>query len=335
MDIFTQGLLGATLAQSVSDKHHARLATLTGFIAGLVADSDAFITSGTDPLLYLEYHRHFTHSLAFIPVGALIAFLLLLPFLYKKIQTGHLTKGRLYLFCLAGYSLSGFIDACTSYGTLLLWPFSDERIAFSIISIVDPVFTGALLIGVSWTWFRRRRQTARLAFMFCGMYLLLGLLQHQRAVIATQDLAQARGHTIKQMTVKPTLGNLLLWRSVYISDNRIHVDAQRVGLNRKIYEGVSVPSFSSEAIVDSINKDSVIMSDIARFTRFSDGYIAMDPYRPNVLGDMRYSLLPTSASSLWGITLDWDRPDEHTPYRFYRENTRETRAEFIRMLKGE
>ena len=34
---------------------------------------------GGDALLVLDYHRHFTHALAFVPFGALIAALLLWP----------------------------------------------------------------------------------------------------------------------------------------------------------------------------------------------------------------------------------------------------------------
>ena len=110
-------------------------------LAGLLADADILIRSSSDSLLTIEYHRHFTHSLVFIPVGAAIAMLLLWPFVRR-----HLPAGRLYLFCLAGFSMSGVLDAFTSYGTHLFWPFSDERVAFNIISIVDPVFTLILLV---------------------------------------------------------------------------------------------------------------------------------------------------------------------------------------------
>ena len=133
MDLITQGVLGAALAQTAARPTETRLATGIGFAAGLMADADALIYSSTDSLLAIEYHRHFTHSVFFIPFGALIAALILWPLCRKK-----LGFKRLYLFSLLGFSLSGFIDACTSYGTHLLWPLSDERLSFRIISIVDP-----------------------------------------------------------------------------------------------------------------------------------------------------------------------------------------------------
>ena len=47
-----------------------------------------------------------------------------------------------------GYSTHGLLDACTSYGTQLFWPFSNERISWNNISIVDPLFTIPVLILV-------------------------------------------------------------------------------------------------------------------------------------------------------------------------------------------
>ena len=104
MDVVTQGILGATVAQSVSRKEHVRFATIIGLVSGVTADADALIRSSSDPLLALEYHRHFTHSIFFIPFGALVVFLLLYPFF-----RGRLSPRYLYLYCFFGYLLSGII----------------------------------------------------------------------------------------------------------------------------------------------------------------------------------------------------------------------------------
>ena len=77
MDLLTQGLLGAALAQAGSKQQETRIATGVGFFAGLLADADILIQSDQDPLLTVEFHRHFTHSIFFVPFGALIAALIL------------------------------------------------------------------------------------------------------------------------------------------------------------------------------------------------------------------------------------------------------------------
>jgi len=53
------------------------------FFAGLLADSDVLIHSSSDPLLTIEYHRHFTHSVFFVPIGVLLAAAVLFPFFVK------------------------------------------------------------------------------------------------------------------------------------------------------------------------------------------------------------------------------------------------------------
>ena len=135
--------------------------------------------------------------------------------------------------------------------------------------------------------------------------------------------------------VKPTLANLLLWRTVYIYQGHIYVDAIRVGLfEQQVFEGASVALFNPEKHVSTLDKKSVLYADIQRFMRFSDGYIAFDPERENILGDIRYSMLPTSTRPLWGIQIDRDHPGQHADYRFFRNNSQAIRRDFIALLSG-
>ena len=82
MDPITQGALGAALPQSISikwpkhKKNHVALAGFFGMIGGTAADLDVMIFSEIDPLLFLDFHRQFTHSLIFIPFDGLVVALL-------------------------------------------------------------------------------------------------------------------------------------------------------------------------------------------------------------------------------------------------------------------
>lgn len=329
MDLLTQGLVGGVMAQSLATKDEKKIATLVGVVAGLLADADILIRSSSDPLLNIEYHRHFTHSLVFIPVGAAIAMLLLWPFLRR-----HLPTGRLYLFCLAGFSMSGVLDAFTSYGTHLFWPFSDERVAFNIISIVDPVFTLILLVTLLAGLRLVHRRVALVGLTLGMTYLGMGFVQLQRAEQVAGELRVKRGHLAVRSVVKPTLANLVLWRSVYIHGDRIHVDTIRVGLfdRGKVIEGESVARFSLDKDLPQLDESSVLYTDILRFLSFSDGYVAFDPTQSNVLGDIRYSMLPVSARPLWGIVIDPDRPQVHADYQFFRDSSQSVRETFKDLL---
>lgn len=330
MDIVTQGVLGAALAQSVARRPEARLATGIGFAAGLLADADVLISSSTDPLLTLEYHRHFTHALLFVPIGALLAALLLWPFLRAR-----LPFVRLYLFALLGYSLSGFLDACTSYGTYWLWPFVDERIAFHIISIVDPLFTLMLMAAVVTAWKTRLARMAQFGLLLAALYLGLGWVQHARVEAVAQQLAAQRGHSAERLLVKPTLGNLVLWRSIYVHQGEVRVDAIRLGFGEPtLYPGGAVRLFDAARDLPQLARNSFQYRDVERFQQFSDHYVAVDPQRPNALIDIRYSNLPDSLRPLWGLELDPNRPEQHAHYAFYRDLSRETRQRFMDMLLG-
>lgn len=330
MDLLTQAVLGAALAQTAAKPSETRLATGIGLAAGLLADADALIYSSTDSLLTIEYHRHFTHSIFFIPFGALIAALILWPLCRKK-----LSFKRVYVFSLLGYSLSGFIDACTTYGTHLLWPLSDERIAFHIISIVDPVFTLALIIAVVMAWRRRSQMPARLGLGIAAFYLLIAVVQLQRAESAIETLAASRGHTSARLIVKPSFGNTLLWRSIYEHEGRFYVDAVQVGTESRLYEGSSIRKYQPAEDARGLAKDSVLYKDILRFRKFSANYIAQHPERPNVLGDVRYSIQTDGVSPLWGIEMDFSKPEQHARFRVYRGLDKKQRERFFAMLMGE
>jgi inner membrane protein len=333
MDPVSQGLLGAVIPETIADKNEIRLASLTGFLSAMLADADVLIRSSEDPLLTLDYHRHFTHSFIFIPVGGLIAAAILWLFLRQRMRFR-----KIYLYATLGYATAGLLDACTSYGTQLLWPFSDARIAWNVISIIDPVFTLTLAVFVILAVAKKSRIIARAGLVFVILYLLLGLYQRERAEDLTRNLAEKRGHEIERMIVHPSLGNIVLWRSVYESDGMYYTDAVRRGFfsGPRVYEGGSLFAVDVGSDFQDVDPDSVLYRDILRFEHFSDGYLVFHPEYPDVLGDLRYSMLPNSATPLWGIMIDTDAQDRHVAmFDYYRAVTADKWRAFMTMLRGE
>lgn len=330
MDPISQGALGAALPQAIAkDERRLVAVAVAGFAAGVLPDADVFIRSSRDPLLFLEYHRQFTHSLLFIPVGGLIAALALYPLLRR-----HLGFATLYLVTTLGYGTHGLLDACTSYGTQLLWPFSDQRVAWNNVSVVDPLFTVPLLALVVVAAWRRRRRWAQVGLAWALLYLALGVVQHERAEAAGEALACARGHSPVRLEAKPTLGNLLLWKLLYEEDGRFYVDAVHVAAKATVFEGGSVDKLEPARDLPWLSPGTVQHDDVERFTWFSDGWVALHPEREDVVGDVRYSLVPNEVEPLWGIRLAPGAPNEHAEYVTSREGVSRKQRRFLRMVIG-
>ena len=331
MDIVTQALLGSAVAQLGAKKHEIKIATFIGCIAGILADADIFIRSISDPLLFLDYHRHFTHSIAFIPIGALIAALLCWPFIRKRIKFR-----RLYFFALLGYLFSGILDAFTGYGTHLFLPFSDERVAGNLISVIDPILTLSLLIGVIGNIKYKSKRIVITSLFFCAAYLATAYVQQGRATDIQSGLANKRGHVIEKSIIKPTLANIVLWRSIYLYEGSYYIDAIRVGLsNDRIYQGEIVKSVIPKENFYSIDRASQLYQDIIRFQTFSNNYIALDPRDQTRLGDIRYSMLPNSAKPLWGIKINPNKANYHADYLTMRKHNEKLRQQYIAMVLGD
>lgn len=331
MDPLTQGVVGAIAAQSTSKRREIRIATLAGFAAGLLPDIDVLIRSEADPLLFLEYHRHFTHALAFVPIGGLVAALILWPLL-----RGRLPFLRLYLFTTLGYFTHGLLDSCTSYGTYLLWPFSDARIAWHNIAVIDPLFTLPLLVLVLAALKWRSARIGQAALVIGLAYLLLGVVQRDRADALLARVAESHGHVIERGGAKPTLGNLLVWRGVYQREGRMYAVALRPGLfgADRVGEIDSAETFDMARDLPQLRGDSRLAVDIGRFAHFSDDWLMWVPGSREIVGDFRYALLPGRAQPIWGIRVDPTRPDQHAPYVTLRDVSRGDWQRFTCKIRG-
>ncbi|MDB4511905.1 metal-dependent hydrolase [Arenicella sp.] len=335
MDPLTHGVLGVTASQVVSTRKEKLLAAFLGFFSGMAADLDVLIKSSTDPLLSLEYHRQFTHSLVFIPIGALVCasvFYFLIPRLKTK-----LGFQRTYLFCVAGYATHAVLDACTTYGTQLLWPFSDARVAWNTVSVIDPLYTVPLIILVLLAVFKRSNKFAGVAFVYAFAYQGFGLMQNHRAEALALELAESRGHTPINLGVKPSMANLITWKSVYEYEGRYYVDAVRVLKSHRIIEGSSTEKLDLAIHFPWLDLTTQQAEDVQRFSWFSNHHLGIDPENKNRIIDIRYSLLPNEMTGMWGITLSQNAgPDEHvvwTTTRPNRENVPEKLGELWQMLK--
>lgn len=330
MDPITHGLVGATCAQCVSDKKKFKIASLIGFLAALAPDADVFLGSSSDPLLTIELHRQFTHSILFIPVGALLIASIIWRFFRKK-----LSFKSTYIISFAGYATAGLMDYITSYGVHLFWPILDYRYALSIVSVFDPLLTLGILVFIAIAFYKNRKTFSFLALGWLIVYLSFAGIQKTRVTKAATLSVSQQGISSSEMIVKPTIGNQILWSARYMHNEEICSMGVRAGIFSSpiIYEGECHPILNWMEEYKNI-KGTVLYEDIHRFSNLSEGYLVQHPDCLGVIGDARYSMLPTTISPLWGITIDTTKTNQHVSFDSYRNTSQKTREKFMNMILG-
>ena len=329
MDPLTHAVTGATVAAFVAQEEDMRRAALVGAVAGLIPDLDVLISDANDPLLQLEMHRQFSHSLLVAPViGGVVA-------VAARLIVKSTSIARLWIFATLAVLSACLLDAGTSYGTQLLWPFSTERIAWNVVAVVDPVFTLLMVASLVFLLSRRSGTIAAVGVSLAGLYLVSASVQNQRAEWAVRSLADQRAHTVEAIHVKPTLANQIVWRSVYKADGRFWIDAVRTGVFVDIlaYPGGSIAMPESEDTADLTDRQK---NDLERFSVLSNGFIVQHPNHPRVFGDVRYAMNPDGVAPLWGIELtDANVHDTEVIWRTFREFDDRDRYRFLAMIMGD
>ncbi len=212
VDSITQIALGAAVGEAALGKKVGGKAAAWGAALGTLPDLDVLAYPFLDPAQELLFHRGPTHALLFsfivAPlVGALLARL------HRKDGAGW--KGWSWLAFLALFT-HPVLDAFTAYGTQLWLPFSNHPVAWNTISIIDPLYTLPLLIGVAGALMTRRDRRVRRIINAAGLvlsslYLSITVVNklHVSSIFERQLEAQNIGHD--RLEVMPTLFNNLLW----------------------------------------------------------------------------------------------------------------------------
>lgn len=331
MDPFSQAAVGGAASQSLSVNKNLGKALVIGLLAGASADLDILIRSSDDPLLAVELHRHFSHSLFFIPFGALICATAIYWLLAKHWQLSFRTT---YFWSFAAYATHGLLDGLTTYGTRLYWPFADTRVAWNTISVVDPFFTIPLLICIGVAALQKSKRFLIYGIIWAALYLIAGVIQHERATTLGKELASSRGHTTDQLSAKPSFANLAVWKIIYEQEGRFYVDAVKPGLPNKLqWQGSSIVKLDIERDFPWLEKNTQQYKDVQRFIHFSSGYVAIDPSDSNKIVDIRYSLLPNQIAPMWGIKLNPNAsPTDHVGYYTNTRNAWPAIEKLIQMI---
>ena len=301
MDNVTHAALGIAAGIAVHRRGGSvSAAAVAAQLAAEAPDLDIFIRAADDPLVAVRWHRHFTHSLVFMPVWGLLSAWLTSLFFHRRHNVGW---RELFLPGFVGALTHLLCDGCTSYGTMLLWPFTETRYAWDCLPIIDLLATLPLLVLAIMAWRKHSARLATYGLLWFAAYASLGILQHARAERSLRTWLAQRNIEPERLAVKPTISNLIVWRAVWLHDGRWQVAALRnlpftdtrlvVGESRTAWSAASAgnpPPYSEGAHV------------IADFSRFTGGWNSYDVQPGLILvGDIRFAMLPTSSKPLWSV----------------------------------
>ncbi len=190
------------------------------------------------------------------------------------------------------------LDCFTSWGTQVFQPFSDFRVQWCTVSVVDPVCTIPFLLLLLIASRRPKSNPARswwnwagLAW-FCG-YLLLYNLWHKTVVknLFEESLAAKNIHYQRYYT-NPTIFNNIVWSGVAEGDTAYYFAQYGFNDCKREFAPLSVIP-KNHQLLDAVPPDS----RAGYFLRwFTDGYYNVLPYHGDTLqvNDLRFGLLGDS-----------------------------------------
>tara|TARA_R110002124_G_scaffold81978_11_gene215561 strand:- start:2741 stop:3769 length:1029 start_codon:yes stop_codon:yes gene_type:complete len=334
MDPISQGVLGAISSQSFARNKNILIAAFCGFISASTPDLDILIRSTSDPLLKLEYHRHFTHSLLFIPIGALIVAFLLWGIFFRKNHKFIV----IYLFSFIGFATHGLLDAMTSYGTLLYWPFYGTRVNWNVISIIDPLFTIPLLIFCIISCVKKSSFIARIGLCIALLYLLIGYSKHYQIKKLLFKVAKSQHHIVEDYFIDPTIANNMSWRAIYKYKKHFYIYAFYISpfFSSDYIKGDTVETIDIEKIFPYLDRNSKQINDIKRFDIFTSSFMSLHHNNKNIIIDLRYNMLPQSSKHpLWGIVIDENNKNQHAEFKMLSEQHFDRLSVFWMLLNGD
>lgn len=224
MDTVTQMILGAAVGQAAGYKKIGKTAIILGVIGGTIPDLDVFYTPLLGELGEWKYHRHVTHSLFFGPLfGTIMGWAV-----WKWRDKIPENLSAYIAVCVLAILTHPLLDLFTIYGTQLLAPFSTARFEISAVSIIDPVYTLILTLGLLTLCFKnlRRRATmiGSIALALSTLYLGYGWTQNLKAEKIAIAQLNEQGVAFNDINTYTTLFQPYLRRIVVREpDNNIRV----------------------------------------------------------------------------------------------------------------
>lgn len=261
MDSITQAALGASLAGAVAGKTLGRSALLIGAALGTLPDLDVVIDYGTAVANFTQ-HRGFSHSLFILfPLSFVIAYAL---HRWRPILSYRRWLGVSALILLT----HPLLDAFTTYGTQLFWPFGPP-VAITSIFIIDPLYSLPLLAGILIFLFRGpHTRSVTVGLALSTLYLGWSLAAQQIISDRVEPALAKEGLQHAPRMVQPMPFNTILWRVTVMGEER------RVEIVTGFLDGDGPITLESFPRHPELAEAAAALEEGRRLQWFTDGFLS-------------------------------------------------------------
>lgn len=255
MDSLSQAALGAAIGEAVLGKRIGNKGAILGAAVATIPDLDVALYMFYDKFQMLSIHRGFSHSILFSILGAL-----LLVYIFRRVKwTKAISSLRLFIFAWLALFTHMLLDTFTAYGTQLYLPFSNERVGFDSVNVVDPVYTIPLLIGLMLSLFIFRKKPSRAIFNQVGivvssLYLIFTLIHKTQVKNHFEnELAEQNINYTSLLTMPVGIANIN-WYGVAKTKDSIYLQKYSAFQN----ESMPFESFPiNDHLLDGLNPELV------------------------------------------------------------------------------
>jgi inner membrane protein len=236
VDPLTHGLATLALQRAFLPKASWR-AIIAILCAGLVADLD-FLSANFGPSAYLRWNRTATHSIAFVLILALGAFLF--TWMLRSNPNPSSWAGFSWAAVAAAAALHVLMDLLQADPLAPFWPFSTRRFSLDISPAIDPwllvILAAAILLPELFRLVSdeigprakrpRGRNGAVAGLALAIIYFAMRALFHGNAT-ASLEARTVSGEIPRRVAAFPDSVSPFLWHSVVETESALHLSTQR------------------------------------------------------------------------------------------------------------
>ena len=339
MNSLTQIVLGAACGEAILGKKIGNRALLFGAIGGTIPDLDVYVGN----LLYgnkidaMLFHRGFMHYIVFSIIAA-FALGWLVYYLYNSGKRLNTTTKRdwIVLFFVSLFT-HPILDCFTPYGTQLFAPFTNYRVAFNNIAVVDPLYTLPFLICMIVLMFFNRTSKKRQLWLKIGLGIssvyMIFTLMNKFYIDSIFKISLKESHVnYKRFSTQPAIFNNVLWFGIAETESAYYVtDYSLLDTKNRFIKFREVPKQRDLKPAD--------YNDIKNLAWFSNDYYSIYKLSNNEYqyNDLRYPLLDMDNpnTSVFSLLLYKDKNRLNMkPFRPKFESIGDVLASLWKRIKG-